>query len=376
MREEYKYLLCEAKKVAFKSFESFLKRIDLDISLFNHLNDILVKIGEPKSEGSYAEYYPDSNMMIISKYRVNSGLRKVRNDEITMEELIDNIAMSYLHELIHANRTIIIANILNLYNYDEVIYKQNYNKIYEGQLLKYRTALERVLEKYDISKFDKYIPVIVSFNTNGNYNVVAYNLENKSFEIFKNQYFNSTIKNSKNNFLMNIGSELSNGHVVSEEIYDYFDFEDTISLPCDYIFNKNTFYEFRNLKHYNKLKKKIKQQISLDEIITEALAIIMVLTKDEEKIDYDMVLESENLDENDILGINLVKEFDTETLRWYFLSSYDEVYYDKFSKIFEDKYKDLLKIMYKIYELERPITEEIMKEFKYIIKTKLSNKKK
>lgn len=373
---DYNFLIKETKKVAFRSFEVFLKRIDLDISLFNHLNDIAVKIGEPNSEGAYAEYYPENNSMIISKYKVNSGLRKVRNGEITIDVLIDNIAISYLHELIHANRTIIIANELNLYNYDEVIYKANYNKLYEEKLLKYRASLDIVLEKYDVNKFDKYIPIIVSFNKSGTYNVVAYNSDNKSFEIFNDQKFNSTIKNSRDNFLYDIGNELNKGHTISEEIYDYFDFEDSISLPCDYRFDKNIYYEFRNPKHYNNLKKNIKQQISLDEIITEALAIIMVLTKEDEVIDYEMVLDSDNLDENDVLGIKLVSEFDVETLRWYFLSSYDDVYYDKFSKIFEDKYKDLLKIMYKIYELERPITDEIMNEFKYIVKTKLSNKKK
>ena len=31
-------------------------------------------------------------------------------------------------------------------------------------------------------------------------------------------------------------------HTISEEIYDYFDFEDSISLPCDYKFGKNIYY--------------------------------------------------------------------------------------------------------------------------------------
>ena len=174
-----------------------------------------------------------------------------------------------------------------------------------------------------------------------------------------------------------------NGEDKKVEILDTHLEEDTASLDH---------YNAYSLIDYNRCGVPLLETVtepcinSADEAIAflEALRSIFLYTdtsyarsdRGQIRCDVNVSIMDDNLDENDVLGIKLVSEFDDETLRWYFLSSYDDVYYDRFSKIFEDKYKDLLKIMYKIYELERPITDEIMNEFKYIVKTKLSNKKK
>ena len=93
----------------------------------------------------------------------------------------------------------------------------------------------------------------------------------------------------------------------------------------------------------------------------------MVYTRNDNIIDYESLKEY-SYDENVYAGIEIIKSFDLDTLRWYFLSTYDEVYYDKFSKFFNDKYIDLLKIMYKIYELNMPLSKELDNELKYILK--------
>lgn len=377
MREEYKYLLCEAKKVAVDSFEIFLNRLQVDSSLFEHLHDIKYSIGKTIDESAFAEYYQDTNEIVISEKRVNNGLNKVKKGIMTEDDLIENIAVSYLHEMLHANRTIIIANILNMRNYDEFFYKANYNNEHRDELLKYKYTLEEILKKHDIKKFTYIIPIIVKFNSNKTYTVVSYNLRDKQFEVYDNQLFQTKLNNI-NNFLYSISRELNENkkqHPINRIVYDYFDYDDVVALPCDYYrYYDNVQIDVNNVNQFKRFEKKIKSKVALEEIITEALAMIMIFTREQEVLDYDELSEY-NFDENVIVGIDLIKSLDDETLKWYFLSTYDEVYYDRFSKVFKDNYNKLLKFMYKIYELERPISNEMKKEFEYILRTSSCKKK-
>lgn len=368
-----KFIIEQIKNVAFKSLEVFLERINLDINLFVHLKVVNVILD---NIDSLAEYSLKTNTIIISRNIVNSTYKKYCKGKLSFDNFIDTIAVSYLHELLHANRTILIANTLSLYNYKEVIYINNYNKAFKEDLKKYRQSLNIILNSYNYKKFKKYIPILISFNKNNLYNVVAYNKSIKAFEIFNNCLFDSTIENSKDKFLYNISLEMCLKNIIPDQvIYDYRNFDVISALPTDYKLN-NRYYEFDNNIHYKKLVKSLKKQNALEEILTEAFALIMVLTYDEESINYDWVFNNSVLDENDKIGITLIKEFDEETVRWFFLSAYDEVYFDKFKNIFQEKYNDVLNIMYKIYELEKSVTKKDIKDIKIIIKDKLKSKSK
>jgi len=370
MKESYRYLLCEVKKLAVDSFETFIKRLGLNPNLFEHLHDIKYSIGKTLNDGAHAEYYEDDNELVISEKIVQNGLKKVHNEEIYYEELVENLAISYLHEMLHANRTIIIGNLLNKRNYDEFTYKQKYNNEHSAELIKYKYALDKVLINYDINDFVGSIPIIVHFNQDKTYFVVAYNDKDKSFEIYEHQKFNVKLKNI-DSFLMALSKELiqeKSKHPINKVVYDYFDYNDVVALPCDYYrFDSNIRLNIKNVKLFKKFEKRINSQLSFEEIITEALAVIMVYTRNDNIIDFESLKEY-SYDENVYAGIKIIKSFDLDTLRWYFLSTYDEVYCDKFSKFFNDKYIDLLKIMYKIYELNMPLSKELDNELKYILK--------
>lgn len=357
MSEEYKYLLCEIKKVAYDSFEIFLKRLGIDFDLFEHLYDIKCIIGKTLNRDSYAEYFEEDNEIIISNKVVDAGLKEVKKGKLTYKKLVEDCAISYLHEMIHANRAIIINNIMSKKNFLEYLYIHEYNINYNEELIKYKYALENVIKNYDITKFGENVPILVSFNKNKSCNVVAYNFSQKEFLIYKNQNIDISLKNTKE-FLYCVGIELNTKkHIATKTIKDYFDYEDKITMPCDfYDYNRNVYFNDISNGEIKRFYRELDYKSSLEEILTEALSIIMIYSRNHKDIDFNSIKERIK-DENALLGVNFVEVLDFDTIKWFILSSYDDEYYDKFNKIFEEKYNELKKIMYEVYKKRKPLAK-------------------
>ena len=181
------------------------------------------------------------------------------------------------------------------------------------------------------------------------------------------QIFN--INTYDNNFLFLVSKDLvKKKHKVDRIVYDIFDFNSVIALPCDYYkINKKVSLNLKNLKQIKHFEKKINSQLSFEEIITEALATIMVFTRNSDFINYEELNEY-SFDDDVFVGIKVIESFDKDILRWFLLSTYDEVYYDKFEKYFNNYYTRLLKIMYKIYELDLSLTDDMNRELTKILK--------
>ena len=96
-------------------------------------------------------------------------------------------------------------------------------------------------------------------------------------------------------------------------------------------------------KEYQKQIKK--EQTSFEELITDALSQILILNRKKEIIDLDKTNQIIQENEEKIgtkIASQILTNIGLENIKWIMTSVYDDVYNDKFAKIFEEEYENLL----------------------------------
>ena len=111
-KKEINEIVTNAKQVAISSLKNFFRLIDLYSEAFNHIYEIPVKC-EDFEGNTPAKYLPDENQIIINrKYIVDriKTLNKCFDDERKKKKINLDIALTIVHEMIHANRALMIEN--------------------------------------------------------------------------------------------------------------------------------------------------------------------------------------------------------------------------------------------------------------------------
>lgn len=236
----------EGKHEAIKNLKHFLELLDLNPEAFNHLYDIYIKLGNT-FEGSSAKYSCENNYIILDIYYleelaelyITSGY-----NEKTLNNCILNVALTIIHETIHANRTIIIENSVNSLNID----------------------------------------------TN-----------NKTTEI---------------------------------------------TLASDNYLGK--------MQDKDKIEERLANMNGFEELITEAIAIIIMFARNDKTLDLDdvcnKILNSKGNYDDSKVPIKFLKNMGIDIIKWFLTSVYNEYYIDELELIFKDKYDDLLYDFNDIYE--------------------------
>ena len=97
---------------------------------------------------------------------------------------------------------------------------------------------------------------------------------------------------------------------------------------------------------------RIYYQGDFEETITEALADMIMLTKNDNVFDLEEtndIIQKSNADMIIKIGSQILKDMGIETIKWFMTAAYENSYYDKFEHTFGDKYDDLLYDVSDIY---------------------------
>ena len=367
-------LIKKAYIVAINSFQLFVNKLGINPKAFEHLYKINFKIGNTNDDAT-AEFAPNSFSMTINSSYVNDLLNEVNNaeDKNRIEIVIYNFALTIVHEMIHANRCIMINNGLNIENLEDKLDNEllNYELLQKGYDKKeFDKLLEKVLELKDIEEFGKYIPI--KYSKKGNEEIViAFNKETNCYEEFKNS-FGVKLTNPLE-IITNLAKKLDQEKYKPSFIIpnDYKE-KDVIVTVADYyhehdkkIIEEDPIEFAKSInKEVNKISDRLENQDGFEETLTETIAEIIIMSRNDEKLDIDKVcdkiIKSTEFEDERVMAY-LIKSLGIDMLKWFITSAYDDEYEDYFSKIYKEKYDDLLLDIADLYE--STIYEEEADEF-------------
>ena len=378
---KYTTLINEAQTIAIQSLKNFFELLDFDSEAFNHLYNISMKI-DKLGEEIAAEYAPDENYIIINSTHLEEMLELIdesQNDENTKNKVILNMAFTLVHEILHANRAIIIEDGLNLTTIAEKEKDElsNFSQKKSGHdLNQYNFLLSGMLSKPFIVEFEQFIPIKARLNKDGSYTIIAYNLKTKDYNEFSNQYFEAINNGDIDKFLYQIGIELNNGktkHKITNVIYSFVNDNNhpEIVLGNEYyhpysnrgrILNQNSLSsqdEYKNLleEKTDKIFSRLVLSNGFEETITDVLAMIIIKTRNKKELDLNAItteiFNSSDSVPNEKSMLKLIQAVGIDLIKWFLTSAYTSYYNDFLEKIFQERYDDLLFDFDDLYETTR-----------------------
>lgn len=366
--EEY---LNIARNRAYNSLKHFFKLLDIDYNLFAHLFNIDIKIDYDskfinEKDGLCARYDTGTNTknnnVYISVYYINTMLDNLYDNKISRQDLINDLAVTIVHELLHANRSVIIDNEPTIYDKKD---REEYDLLlHEYNIESYKEILDECINSGFYNYFDKIVPLKAVIHGNNCFSVVCYDKEKEAFYIYKNQKFGY---NGENIFtLFNIGIELNSNnfkHKIDVEIPYLKDksFDDHIDDSADYFHQKST------VRDENKENNRIVLQTNLEENLVEMIANLIVYSRKNDKIDLDLFKEHINTHgyrESEKLSFEILYRMGIDSIRWFILSAYEDEYDDKLYNAFKEKYDSLLNYFYSLENNESKIEHMSSKKLK------------
>lgn len=409
-KEIYIQLIDKVQRVSVQYLRNFCKLLDFNPELFNHIYNIQIKIGKTENN-SPAQYLPDENYIIMNIKYIQGMLQcinKYSNDERKRISVILNMVLTLLHEMIHANRVIMIENGLNSTSIkrksdDELL---GYFQQRSGHdLNKYNMLLCNILGKSYVVEFTKYIPIKGRLNKDGSYTIIAYNCETKDYDEFANQHFNANIKDGIDLFLYQIGTELNNkdsNHKITGTIYSFInnDKQQKITIASDYYHSysrNNKLVDKKDVsssnvptKEYAQILDKktsqaldrIKNANGFEEIMTEVIANIIVITRNDKTLNLNFVINtivnSNSFLPDEKVAAKFIQQMGVDMIKWFLISSYADCYNDYLEKIFQEKYDDLLHVFNNLYEATihgRELDQFSVDNLNEIVKEKIGKNK-
>ena len=383
MFEQQKNEIIETvKKEAIMSIKNFCRLIDLYPELFSHIYNISIIIGKTE-EDAPAQYMTNENYIIINQDYIEDMIEKLNeysNDERKKNRIITNVAVTLVHEMIHANRALMIENGLNSMNASQQVDNEliNYAQHKQGHSVEqYMNLLETMIGKPYIIDFKKYIPIKVTIKSDGSYTIIAYNRETKDYDEFANQFFNTKMDNDVDKFIHNIGIELNNSrnnYKITETIYSLQDDanDQKTVIASDYYIHYNQRGKLVNdfdvsskgisPQEYakildaktNEVEDRIENANGFEEVITEALASIIVMSRNDEQLELDLItdkiIKSETSLTDERIAAKFIQRMGIDMIRWFMTSVYAEYYDDELERIFKKRYDDLLLDFNDLYE--------------------------
>lgn len=366
MIKEYEDLLNESKQVAYTALINFLNNLGLDAELFNHLFNIPIKIDydEENTNGNYAIYDANNNgeqIIYIGGDYIDDLYCNIE-DGVDKNKVYANLASTIIHELLHANRDIILKQEINSFNLIDIV-KGGKKLDTENKLSdEYDSLLVKMLTEPHILKLKPYVPVKIIGYDDNECTIVAFNKSTKKYEIFDHQHFITNWKSDIKNAFMNLSIELNlnkalhkPNQIIESKIYNK-NINYINAAPNLYHGNISSIDFFdENIKSIGDLQDisvKTSCQITLEEGIIEALSNMIIMSRKDKFFDLEnlcnkLTLSDISMDEK--LAVKLLNCIGIENIKWFILSCYDDEYVDRFSQIFGSDYNSLLLSYSKIY---------------------------
>lgn len=331
-------LINKAKSVSDTSLLHFFDLIGLDSSLFKHLTEINIVIdldSENKYENVFAYYENvnalnsefDNTIRILSKY-IYSVLNS-DNYNIVFDDLVKTI----IHETIHANRCAIIDGGV-LYPHSFLTPSKKYIS-YSDNYFAQINEKNNIFNVVKIRKFEK-----IS-------NIIVYNKQTNNFAMYtvSNEYINNMKSCAEVEELIN--SKLYLFRLV-KSIVNPFD-RDKSALVLNYstIFTKPSDISRSDIQN---ISLEIEKQRGFEECLTECFARIIYYLKDKDEFNFDELLSRKDNTPDILLAYHFIKSLDMDTIRWFFLSCYEEEYTNRFYKLYQDNYYKIIDKLNEAYE--------------------------
>lgn len=399
--------LIETGKIrAIESIKNFCTLLNINPEIFNHIYQIPVKIEDFLGINAEGFYYIMENYIALNSNTIEKSLKRI--DENPDDEKVKNVEISLIatlivHEMLHANRSIIIENGLDKFNLIEKGKKETTKYLQEQEgydLDQYDSLLHEVLQKTYIEEFKKFIPIKAKLNEDGSYTIVAYNLETKDYAIFANQQFKAKMEDGIDKFLYQLALELNDEnekHVVTKEIYTNTNNNDELEGR-----NINDYYhpysesgrlvdqsnmESKNLskEEYDKLivakqsiaLKKINDSEGIEEALVETLAQIIVMTRNSKELELDKIT-TRIYDNNEYdikMAAKLIQKMGVDVIRWFLTSVYEDYYSDELEKTFQERYDELIIAFNELYDFSKKCdnSDSILEYYKASVNENIIN---
>lgn len=332
---------------ARNSIRHFFSLLDLDPNLFEHLYNLEVIIDRDNSivERNCCACFKNSNDDFGCKIYVSSEyldylFSSILNTSMTRQEAIDDMADTIIHETLHANRSIIVGNTTPSNNVNMNI--MGHDREFFDELLM------KVINSGTFDIYQRFIPIYKVNTINGICDVVAYDKETSSYNLYANESFEYMKIGSSLDELLSIGLELNSEGFNHTPTFTYPYNNDMLSIidGAPSIYHQND--EMKDVQE------KIELQVRFEDMIIMALTKLVLYTRKSSKLDLEKFYNSLGEETSDSIkfAAQIFYKFGKEGVKWFMLSSYDEVYDDKLYKSFQEDYYRLLDVLAKIEDDE------------------------
>ena len=372
----------KARTEAINALRVFFLHLGLDPNLFNHIysvNMVVRKIKSKKNELPVCATLEQKTFtLLIDRDYVESLMEMSNNKELSEDALVLNLALTIVHEMLHINRTIIINNLPNAYNYQLNLQRdirRSEQKFSEYDVPKYDRLTERMIREGHLDDFEYFMPVDIKVSATGLVTAVVYNKKTGNFQVYKNTGKDLPLiklldYDNYEELYTIVGKQVNMGtgklrcvETLSSLKGDLRGAEkDDTTLSADFYFNLHdeklekavTPKDFEEIltNDYKVAIDRMEYGRRLEEAITEALAVIIVYSKNtlEFDLDYycDIVVGNDERAENRIAA-NIIRLGGIELLKWFATSSYDEYYEDKLKKLFGAQYYKFMELIHIIF---------------------------
>lgn len=342
-----------------KILKSFIKKLDLDPSLFEHLYNIDIFIDNNENDSNSLAFYINNDertnepSISLSALYVEELLDRISKNLSNKEKHINQLVVTLIHETIHCNRSIIVKNSIGSKEIDRPTHVDDkfYNELYD--------ECDRLL----LERFNgEDITILNVKEFNQDYEVVIYNRITDCFEYYIID--SSVLKNSKSIF--DDIKKLINSN--SEGVYlDFVLPLQNRDAQSDLVTNLDVDFEYQiPLSSMEQMveEEKICSQLGLEEALTECLAYIIFESSNHSTFDKDEIctkLENDFKTYDIKIANEIFKQMDKDTIKWFILSCYEDEYTNRIKEFYKDDYSSLVSMVDSIYstyrKLEKPDIE-------------------
>lgn len=334
------------KNEAYEDIYNFLYSFGLNPYAFKHLEEIKYELKEYKKVP--ASYLPQKNVVQISKKLIDKCCEKYNNKTLS-QDIIDAVKEAIVHEILHANRTMLLGNTFSIDSFDDMILNEK-NKNHD--ISKYNDYLSEISDFIGLDEFDNIIPIKVTTKKIGVCDVIAYDKARKEYHEYSNINCSELLNIDYKTFLISLSKKLNQikkYKIINDKVDASF-----ISTPDDFLLN----YKIPNIididKLYDELDDKITLQNAIEEAFTELFAKLVTYKTNPNNLSsiLDSISRDDDIQEDVKYASRMVEIAKFPIIVWFMTSAYDENYTDKFRELIGKDYDKFLELFASIQKSE------------------------